>query len=75
MSKTELIILERIFLLPSGEQRAKFPCAQQKNFVRVVVLLQDKKRDVQSGAGPLAHLWTAFEHLSQSLFKLLSSYV
>lgn len=38
-----LIILERILVLPCDEWNARFPCAQQRSFVSVVVLLQAKK--------------------------------
>lgn len=62
------MILERILVFPCDEISARFPCAQQKSFVRVVVLLQDKKRDIQSRSRPLVHVWS----VSQSFFKLLS---
>lgn len=68
-----LIILERILGLPCDERSTRFACAQQKSFVRIVVLLQAKKRDVQSGASLLVHVWSGSDRLSQSLFKLLSS--
>lgn len=43
MPRSMLIILERILVLPCDEWNARFPCAQQKSFVRVVVLQENKK--------------------------------
>lgn len=64
MPRPVLIILERILVLLCDEWSARFPCAQQKSFVRVVVLLQDKKRGVQTEASPLVvHVWGGFECL------------
>lgn len=58
MPRPVLIILERILVLLYDEWNARFPCAQQKSFVRAVVLLQDKKRDVQTEASPMVvHVW------------------
>lgn len=69
MPRPVLIILEKILALPCDDQNVKFPCAQQKSFVRVGVFLQDKKRDVQTEASPLVvHVCGGFECL-----KLLTS--
>lgn len=67
-----LIILERILVLPCDEWNARFPCAQQNSFVRVVVLLQDKKRDVQTEASQLVvHMCGVGSSVSE-LIQLLS---